>query len=235
MRVPVWRSQRHLSVERVGPRFGPRQLSYQQGFRGGQPLSSTAPHPFISLTPLLHYLVAPSLALFFIHTLKLVIISSPVHSLCLILRLSAWGMTLPALLHSFLTAPALLEVLSEMFTFSEPQQRQLLGFFFFLTHIFYFPSVYKYFIMRGWSLKRGLAAPKHCSSKLHACLFLSRGHCRGFQIFAPKFRLSLSLLNNSSSTKTRSLPLDGPPSSFTFPTTPLHPASVPVNEPIKYL
>lgn len=37
-------------------------------------------------------------------------------------------MTPPARLHSFLTAPALLEVHSEMFTFTEPQQQQLLGF-----------------------------------------------------------------------------------------------------------
>lgn len=29
----------------LAPRFGPRQLSYQQGFRGGQPLSSSAPNP----------------------------------------------------------------------------------------------------------------------------------------------------------------------------------------------
>lgn len=83
----------------LAPRFGPRQLSYQQGFRGGQPLSFPCPHPpllFISLTPLLHYLVAPSLA-GFILTLKLVIISSPVPSLPLIHRLrndSSWPASL---------------------------------------------------------------------------------------------------------------------------------------------
>lgn len=196
MRVPAWRSHRHLSVEWVGPRFGPRQLSYQQGFRGGQPLSSSAPLLFISLTPLLHYLVAPSLALFIL-TLKLAIISSPIHSFPLIRRLSAWGMTLPARLHSLLTAPALLEVQSEMFTFTEPQQQQqLLGFFFFNLYLLLSPwrmGVYKHFIMRGWSLKRGLPAPKHLSSKLRACLFLSRGHCRGFQIFAPELRLLKTL------------------------------------------
>lgn len=194
-------------MEWVGLRFGLRQLSYQHCFRVGQPASLFYPPLFISdsllqfsiiLLPLLSVFPAwrtPNLPFC---SLISILFSVSHRSLLpfshLVVRLlCAWGMTLPhgpSILaprpHSFLTAPTLLEPESETSTFTAVRTARaavwfFLFIFFYLLVLPWRMDVHKHIIIRGWSLRRELPAPKHLTSKLHVCLFLSKGLQLGFE------------------------------------------------------
>lgn len=65
-------------------------------------------------------------------------------------------------------------------------------------------DVHKHIIIRGWSLRSWLPAPKHLTSRLHVRLFLSEGLQLGFQESFSKLLLSknvLLMLHNSLANK----------------------------------
>lgn len=202
-----WWSQKHSSVEWVGLRFGLRKLSYQHCFRVGQPapLSSSTPFipdsllhfyiislPPLSVFPVWLVLISPPspLSLAHLHSFRGLTLFRPPLSPPVLRLLHVWEMTLPPGLsilaprpHSFLTAPTLLELESETSTFLQ-LQKSCKGSWMTLFYLLVLPwkmDVHKHIIIRGWSLRSWLPAPKHLTSRLHVRLFLSKGLQLGFQ------------------------------------------------------
>lgn len=197
-------------MEWVGLRFGLRQLSYQHCFRVGQPASLFSsllfiPHsllhfsiislPPLSVFPVWLVLISPSpLLLTHLHSFLGLTLFLPPLSPPVLRLLCVWGMTLPPGLsilaprpHSFLTAPTLLEPESETSTFTAAKklQGQLHASFFYLLVLPLKMDVHKHIIIRGWSLRGELPAPKTSHLKTPRASIFNRRTTAGASRFFP--------------------------------------------------